>query len=493
VLSIGAGAFAGGAVKTGGDKTMTETVKKNSIPVKFIVMEIIAIVAALMISFIPPPESLTRESMIVLGIAVWAIFNWIVRPFDEYVTCLVMSLGWFVLGKAKLGDILSGFSGSTFWLVVSVVGIGAAVSKSGLLKRISVLLLKFFKPTYKGQAIAFALAGTCISPFIPSTTAKMAIMSPLALGIADELQLKKRGLGRVGLLMALWLGVNISGQYFINASFQGYMVLGLLPQASQVEYTWLTWFIRSLPWTIVMLVLFLIFILVVYKERDVAAISKDYINGRMAELGPMSRDEKITATVMCCALILFILESKIGFTSMSTAMLGFSAVLILKVIGKAEFQNNMMWPLMFFIGFILGMGQVFGSVGLTAWMGEMLGPVAEHLTNPYLFVTVLCVITYVMRLLIAQVPTNILLITLFYPLAANLGMDPWIACVVVYGASAVFYPLYVHPNLMVGYAQVGGEDNVDVTKFIIADVAYMVITIIGFWACIPFWRMLGML
>jgi DASS family divalent anion:Na+ symporter len=472
---------------------MAEAVKKNSVPVDFIILEAIAVIAAAVISLVRPPEGLSRESMIVLGVAVWAIFNWVVRPFDEYVTCLIMSLGWFVLGKVKLGDIFSGFAGSTFWLVVSVVGIGAAVSKSGLLKRISVLLLKFFKPTYKGQAVAFALAGTCISPFIPSTTAKMAIMSPLALGIADELQLKKRGLGRVGLLMALWLGVNISGQYFINASFQGYMVLGLLPQASQTAYTWLTWFVRSLPWTVVMLGLFLLFILLVYKERDTVVIGKDYINGRMAELGPMSRDEKITAGVMGGALVLFILESIIGFTSMSTAILGFAVVLICKVIGKEEFQNKMMWPLMFFIGFILGMGQVFNEVGLTDWLGVLLSPVASRLTNPYLFVAALSVLTFIIRLLIAQVPANILLITLFYPLAANLGMDPWIACAVVYGASAVFYPLYVHPNLMIGYAQVGGEDNIDMSKFIIADIAYMVICIVGFWVCIPFWRMWGML
>jgi DASS family divalent anion:Na+ symporter len=321
----------------------------------------------------------------------------------------------------------------------------------------------------------------------------MAIMSPLARGIADELQLEKRGPGRTGLLMAMWLGINISGQYFINASFQGYMVLGLLPQDSQDAYTWMTWFVRSLPWTVVMLVLFLVFILVFYKERDAVTIGKDYINSRMEELGPMSRDEKITAAVMGGALILFVLESVIGFTSMSTALLGFSILLICKVIGKEEFQNKMMWPLMFFIGFILGMDQVFGAVGLTAWLGEILGPIAAHLTNPYLFVAALSILTFVSRLLIHQVPTNILFITLFYPMAANLGMDPWIACVVVYSSSAVFYPLYVHSNIMIGYAQVGGEENIDASKLVIANFAYMAICVLGFWACIPFWRMWGML
>ncbi|MDR0570763.1 MAG: anion permease [Clostridiales Family XIII bacterium] len=473
---------------------MADSAKKNSMTIKWI-FEAIAVVAGVAIAFAPVPdfEGLTQASMIVLGVAVWGIINWIVRPFDEYITCLIMALGWFVFGKVKAGAIFSGFAGTTFWLLLSVIGIGAAISTSGLLKRISVLLLKFFKPTYKGQATAFALAGTCISPFIPSTTAKMAIMSPLALGIADELKLEKRGAGRVGLLMALWLGVNISGNFFINASFQGYMVLGLLPEETQGVYTWMTWFLRSLPWTIVMLVLFLLFILFAYREKETTTISKDYITSRLAELGPMNRNEKISAVVMAVCLVLFILESRIGFTSMSTAILGFAAVLVLRVIGKDEFQKNMMWPILYYIGFILGMGEVFGSVNLTAWFGNMMEPIASRLTNPYLFVAVLCLLTYVIRIMIHQVPTNVLMITLTYPLAQNLGMDPWIACVVVYGCSVVFYPMYLHPNLMIGYAQAGGEENIDTTKIMKADVAYMIINILGFWACIPFWKMWGML
>ncbi len=465
---------------------------KNLLTNKYL-WEAIAIIAAIIIAYMKPPAMLTRESMLVLAVTVWAILNWIVRPFDEYVTCFIMAVGWFVLAKVPAGPIFSGFAGSTFWLLVSVVGLGAAVSASGLLKRISILLLKFFKPTYKGQLMAFALAGTCISPLIPSTTAKMAIMSPLALGIANELGLAKRGQGRVGLLMALWLGVNISGNFFINASFQGYMVLGLLPKATQATYTWMNWFLRSLPWTIVMLVLFLVFVLFAYKEKDVKVVTKEYINERLEELGPMSRNEKVVAAVMAGCLLMFIFEAQTGISSMSTAMLGFSILLITKVIGAEEFQNRMMWPMLFFLGFTLSMGEVFDSVGLSEWLGNVLSPLAASLHNPYMFIAALAGITYVVRILVPQVPSNILMITLLYPLAVQLGMDPWIACVVIYGASVVFYPLYTHVNMMIGYTQAGGPEYIDSNKMIKADIAYMVINILALWACIPFWKMMGML
>lgn len=457
------------------------------------IWEAVAIIAAVVISFMQPPLGLTHASMIVLGVAVWAIINWVVRLFDEYVTGLVMAVSWFVLAKVDLGSIFSGFAGSTFWLLVAVVGLGAAVSTSGLLNRISILLLKFFKPTYKGQVLAFSLAGAVISPLIPSTTAKMAIMSPLALGIANELGLSKRGAGRVGLLMALWLGVNISGNFFINASFQGYMVLGLLPKATQATYTWMNWFLRSLPWTIVMLVLFLVFILFAYKEKDAKVVTKEYISERLEEIGPMSRNEKIVAVVMAGCLLMFILEARIGISSMAAAVIGFSILLMTKVIGAEEFQNRMMWPMLYFIGFTLGMGEVFASVGLNEWLAKVLSPLASSLTNPYMFVAALAIITYIVRILIPQVPSNILMITLLYPLAVQLGMDPWIACIVIYGASVVFYPLYVHPNLMIGYTQAGAEEYIDSNKILKANIAYMIINILGFWACIPLWKMLGMM
>ena len=75
----------------------------------------------------------------------------------------------------------------------------------------------------------------------------------------------------------------------------------------------------------------------------------------------------------------------------------------------------------------------------------------------------------------------------------SLGMDPWVACAVVYNAGCVFYPAYVHPNMVVGYAAVGGEEYCDINRAAKADVAYMVISIIGLFACVPLWQIFGML
>lgn len=467
--------------------------KNKSNTMKY-VLEVVSIAIAVFIAFfITPTETLSKEALLVLGVTVWAVINWILNLTSEYVIAIMMAMLWFLGKAAPVETIMSGFSSSTWWLLVGVMGMGAAVSKSGLLKRLSMYSLKIFKPTYQGQVLGMIIMGILISPLIPSTTAKCAIMGPLVLGIANELDLPKRGAGRFGLLMAMWLGFNISGNFFISGSFQAYLITGNLPAETQAAYTWMTWFIRSLPWSVTMTVLFYLFIRFAYKAETSKEISKEYINEQLGVLGKLTRDEKITSVVLACSLIMFVLEQVTGVTSMTVALIALCVLNMFKVVGPQEFTQKTLWPLIVFVGVALGMGNVFGAVGLNQWISGILTQVMGGLTNPYLFVTVLCLVTFVVRILLAQPTSNIILTTLFWPLAAELGMDPWIAGIIVYHAGVVMYPPYVHPNLLVGYGAAGGEEYIDITKAFKADIAYMVICLLGLLVCVPFWQMLGMI
>ena len=468
------------------------TAKKKNMTVKYVI-EVISIILGLYIAlFIEPSGLLTKEGLIVLGIFVWGIINLMLGLVGEYMVTMAMGALWFVSGAVSFDTAFSGFAGSTFWLIVATMGLGAAVKKSGLLKRLSLYSLKFFKPTYAGQLLSIVIMGIIIAPLIPSTSAKCAIMGALVLGISDELGLTKRGPGRFGLLMALWIGFNITGNVYVNASFQGYMVLGLLPEETQATYTWLTWLIRSLPWAIIVIAGMFLFTKFSYKEPNVKELSKEYIDDQFKAIGKLSRDEIITAIVMAFALIMFILESTTGISAVVVCILGMAALTFTKVIGKEEFVSNSLWPLVVFIGSTLGFSAVFSAVGIDVWLGSVLEPIAATLTNPYLFVAVICILTYVVRLFVAQTAANTLMVAIIYPLAVSLGMDPWIACVVIYGSSVIFYPLYTHSNILICYGACDGEENIDEKYFLKADVAYMVINLVAFLASVPIWSMLGM-
>ncbi len=469
------------------------TNKKSNMTFKYVI-EVISILLGLYIAlFIEPSGLLTKEGLIVLGIFVWGIINLMLGLVGEYMVTLAMGALWYVTGAVGFDKAFSGFAGSTFWLIVATMGLGAAVKKSGLLKRLSLYSLKFFKPTYSGQLLAIVVMGIIIAPLIPSTSAKVAIMGALVLGISDELGLAKRGAGRFGLLMALWIGFNITGNVYVNASFQGYMVLGLLPAETQATYTWITWLIRSLPWAIIVIVGMFIFTKLTYKEPNATELPKEYIEEQFKSIGKLSRNEIITSIVMAFCLVMFILESYTGIGAVVVCIIGMTALTFTKVIGKDEFVSNTLWPLVVFIGSTLGFSTVFSAVGIDVWLGSVLEPIAAQLTNPYLFVAVICLLTYVVRLFVAQTACNTLMVTIIYPLAVSLGMDPWVACVVIYGSSVIFYPLYTHSNILICYGACGGEENIDDKYFLKADIAFMVINLVAFLVSVPFWSMFGML
>ncbi len=456
--------------------------------------EIVAIVVALIIIFITPPEGLTRESMIILGVLAWAVINWVIRLVDDYVVAIAMCTLWYALGAVPLPVAFNGFATPTWWILVGALGIGLAVSKSGLLKRVSLYALRLFPPTYKGQITAMLGTGLVAAPLIPSTTAKCAITAPIAMGIADQLGLPKQGSGRAGLFSAMYIGFSLNAVIFVSASFLGYTMLGALPEEVGASYTWLKWFIAMIPWCVILMIGSYLFITRAYKPETTEELPENHIKDQLQQLGPMGRDEKIVTTVLAICLFFWIGESYLGISAVIPTLLGMCALFAFNVIDRTDFHNKMLWSLMFFIGCAMGLGAVLGEVGVNDWLKEVIEPLVRTIGNPYLLVFVMAILIYVIRIIITSLSACIIVFTtVFYPIAQAAGMDPWIAGMVVYCSTMVWYLRHQNPNFLSAFAASGGDDMIKYSTTVKMSFGYMVISLIGLLASIPYWKMLGML
>ncbi len=72
------------------------------------------------------------------------------------------------------------------------MGIGAAVTKSGLLARVALWIMRVCPPTFNGQVLALLGSGVIIGPFIPSTIAKVSIVGAMATDIGEKLGFEDR-------------------------------------------------------------------------------------------------------------------------------------------------------------------------------------------------------------------------------------------------------------------------------------------------------------
>ena len=70
-----------------------------------------------------------------------ALVMWIFRLVPEYVPAIFIILATILLGLAPQQIILSGFRSDSFFLALSVFGIGAVIVKSRIFYRVSLFLL----------------------------------------------------------------------------------------------------------------------------------------------------------------------------------------------------------------------------------------------------------------------------------------------------------------------------------------------------------------
>ena len=147
---------------------------------KKFLLEALSIAVSAGVALSPPPSGLETEAMWVAGLLVWTLLNLILRYIPDFVVLMMMSCMWVVLHIMPFQQAFESFTGTTVWLLVGALGIGTAVTKSGLLTRVALCTMKLCSPTFSGQVFAMLASGVVLSPFIPSTTAKVAVAGALA-------------------------------------------------------------------------------------------------------------------------------------------------------------------------------------------------------------------------------------------------------------------------------------------------------------------------
>lgn len=473
----------------------SETKTKMNPTHKKLLHEAIAVAAGLIVMFLPPPTGLTQQSMQVIGLLLWAIINWILLPMPEHVTALIMCSMWVILKIVTFGEAFAQFSGTTVWLVIGVLGIGAAVTKCGLLTRIALLTMKLFPATFRGQVMALLGAGTVVAPLIPSTTAKISIVGPMVSAMGQELGLEKRSKGMGGLMVAMYTGFCLTGPVFLSASFFGYIILAALPPEVQMQFGWGQWFVAVIPWAIVMLVLSYFAITRMYKPATKAELSKEMIKKKLADLGPMKREEKITLIVLFVAIVFWVLERTINIPAVIPALLALSILTATGVFTAQDYATKIPWHIITFIGGIMAAASVLAKVGVNDWIAQTFGPFMGNLTSsPYIFIPIVAVFIFLARFVVVDIVMPLTLFTvLLTPFCVSAGMSPWVCGFMVYVMNMVWAVKFQNPNYLIGFTAAGGEETIGFAQTAKYSLVYVVIAIIGLVVSIPYWQLLGII
>lgn len=453
---------------------------------------ILGIVLGFVVGLMEPPAGLTVKAMWALGIFTWAVIFLIFDIIPDFITTTIMLCLWVMVGAVKFNVAFAFYSNANWWIVMGAFGLGCAAAKTGLLRRISLLIMKALPTTFKGQTLALISAGTVIAPLIPSFTAKAAICAPLSKGISDAMGYPHKSKGASGLFAANVIGVIASAPAFLSASYLGFMIVGLLPKQIQAQYDWVQWFLMMLPWTVILLVCGYLAVIFMYKPEGKDELPAGYVGEQLAKMGPMTRSEKITLWVLILTLLLWMTGKLHGIDAAVVAVLAVMVLLVLRVIDRPEFRSGINWDALVFLGAIVGIGSVFPALGIDKWMGKLVEPIIMPLAkDSYIFIIALSVITILLRFVIlAQTALIAIFMLMLMPMAQASGMSPWIIGMIVYTTGNTWNVFYQNAPYVAAFYATGG-DFVTHGSQVKMSVAYMIICVLGLLACVPLWQFMG--
>jgi len=461
--------------------------------VKKITGALLGIIAFICISFfIPTSEVWTAEALRAIGILVCAIFWILFSVLPDFVCALGMIAVYIITKTVTVGVALAPFSASTVWMLICALGLGAAASKSGLLTRISLILMRRLSPTYVGQCLALIVSGVIVSPLIPSTGAKSTIVAPLALSTANTLGVQPHSKPAAGVFLSFYTGYISAANGFLSASFISYTLIGLMPEGKEI--TWMNWFTYGLVFLIVSVVLMALVIIFYYGPKEKIEVPKEKIIQQLKDLGPWTRKEKIALTVLVCCLVLWMFERVLNIPSFAVALVGMLVMISFDIMDYKDFRTTLPWENIFFVGAFLCVASIFTNLKIDAAIAATIGNSLDSvLKNPYLLVFSWCILTFVLRTFIVSNSTCVVLMTLILmPLCPQYGIHPFILIFVGYAAANIWTLIYQNsPTIMSLAAQ--RHELVVHNEVASGSLWYMAICIVACLASVPIWQMMGLL
>ena len=295
-----------------------------------------------------------------------------------FATAVILLLFYVVTGVSDPGTVFNGWLSPIIWLCMCGMLIGRLMEKSRLAERIALLTISRIATSPVRLYLACLAAGFAVGSIVPDMITVILIFMAIASGMCGSLNLDRNSKAASTLVMAVYLGANISGAAFLpnNIGLPGLIMV----KDMGVPFSWLEFLAENLPFQLIhALIAFTILHLFGGKELGrLIADCREKAASDLRALGPVGASEKKILLLALLALIAFMTESLHGipgfYAFCSVVMLGFTPIFGLlesSDLGKVQFH------LLFFTAGCMAIGTVAASLGVPAWLAQKLLPVLD--------------------------------------------------------------------------------------------------------------------
>jgi L-tartrate/succinate antiporter len=348
------------------------------------------------------------------GGAIGLIAVTIVTIFSEHVFYSPEQLAKpdFSPTRAALSWALSGFSNSTVWLIFGAFMFALGYDKTGLGRRIALLLVKAMGRKTLTLGYAVTIADLLLAPFTPSNTARSGgTIYPVIRNLPPLYESKPNdpSMRRMGSYL-MWVAIAatcVTSSMFLTALAPNLLAAELVKKIAKIELAWIDWFLAFAPVGILLLATVPLLVYWIYPpEVKEGAEVPAWAAKELGKMGPLTQREITLGILVVIALALWIFGGAL-MEATTAALVVISLMLLLKVVTWEDITaNKAAWNTLAWFATLVALADGLTRVGFVKWFAAS---VAADLggVSPTLAVLMLLLINFFGHYLFASVTAHV--------------------------------------------------------------------------------------
>lgn len=387
------------------------------------------VIAAIVIALIPAPEGLAQHTWYYFAIFVGVIVGLMLEPIPGAaigliaVTVVAVFSEWvffspeqlakpgFNVANASLAWALAGFANGTVWLIFGAFMFALGYEKTGLGRRIALLLVRAMGRKTLTLGYAVMVADAVLAPFTPSNTARSGgTIFPVIRNLPPLYDSKPNdpSARRIGSYI-MWTAIattSVTSSMFLTALAPNLLAAELIRKTVKIDVSWIQWFMAMAPAGFVLLLAVPLLTYVLYPPQvkqgnEVPAWAAE----ELRKMGPLSRREWTLGLLVLVALALWIFAD--DYVNPTTAALMVIAFMLVTgvVTWDDMLANKQAWNTFAWFATLVSLADGLSKTGFVKWFADMM---SHHMSgfSPILAAVVLVLIFFFTHYMFASVTAH---------------------------------------------------------------------------------------
>jgi DASS family divalent anion:Na+ symporter len=401
----------------------------------------LTIALALGIWVTPIPEGLTPEAWHLFAIFAAAILSVILNAFPLLTASMLAVAASVLTGAVEPGKAFAGFANASVLLVIIAFLVAHGVVKSGLGRRISLLVVSLFGRSTLGLGYSIFITDAAIAPAFPSNTARGGVLFPIVLALSqhggskpDDQSTRRLGgylmfcgMASLAVSSVLWLtatsvnpiGVSVAEQYGLKIDFASWFVAASVPALAAI---------LLLP-----LVLYKLYPPGVATSPGAPAAARKALGA----MGPLSRDEWIVSVAFALMVTGWVMAATLNLSLTAVAFGGLALLLATSVLTEADItQQGSTLVTYLWLAVLFALSNQLNELGFMGFVGGRLTDLLGGIPWPVAYVSLVVLYVVMHYMFVSQSSQALALLGVFIDVGVRTGVPaPLIAFALLFASS----------------------------------------------------------